>query len=292
LLGSLDQSGHLIRVKYLINKRIATSISKFEAGVNFVTIDSSEFDLTYGLIETIEDQDDWRVGLDPDEYTSDIRLIDDKTGNLNKTLIEGLVSTLRPANERYYLRYVDFQDTFRDPILNWEIVTGDPVVDTDEGELTLDNSIIKTEEVNDTTWTEIVAGCIMKLENDSTWAEFRFYYTDEDNFYCLRMDPSTKTLSLEKEVTGVRTVLDSEIIPYFRVGVYHSFSVQTSDTGAGHSIKYFSDQNLVNEITDLSFTEGKLALASDNGQITVVRLVELFQNPLQSVRIGPTSPNV
>lgn len=283
LLGTADESGHDIRVQYVPTKTIETVTSYYSGGTNKVVTSylgqSAPPSTNVG---------DYRVGVDPDEFASDIRMMDD--GNVDRALVEDLVELLRPAGERYYIRFLDFHDNFRGTFY-WTLVSGDYIQDTDAGTIDLEDgasdSVIITDETNDNAWTEMYAAVQFNLRDSADWGELRFYYNSEDDFYALRIEPATKTVKLDKVTASVRTTLDSTVLATYFIGENYWFSVQTQDTGAGHELKYFLDGNLLGSAVDTDHTSGKIGLASATGQRLRATLVEVFQFPLDSVRVGP-----
>jgi|GEM_PF-4716190 len=233
----------------------------------------------------------YRVGVDPDEYVSDLRIVDD--GTLDRTMVEGLVSLFRPHGERIIVRYLDFQDDFRNEILAWTEVSGTATNQSSIGRVILSDgaadSVITTDETGDTTWTEIRAGFQLMISDVTKWAEVRFYYTDENNFYAVRLDPTGPSVKLDKVTGGVRTTLDTSTLSVFYTDLFYFIHVQTDDvSGPGHQIKYHLSGNLLGSIVDSDHTSGKLAVAAETGQTLTLTLVDMYQNPLESTRIGPT----
>lgn len=289
LFGTNDETGHVIHMVCSITKHVELGVSYFDpsSGKNFVVSPS-----LMGQTGTPSTSpNDYRVGVDPDEFVSDLRVMDDGSGKVNRTLVETLVRLLRPSGERYWIRYVNFWDEFRRTAIDFETVSGTVVHDSDAGTILLGDgaadTVIKSDVNDDTTWTEIVASAQMQVSDSATWAELRFYYTDETNFYAVRIQPDTRTISLEKVTGSIRSTLDSVVLDRFAVNVNYFFRVSTTDTGSGHLIKYFLDENLLGEVTDADQQQGKLALACETAQGLTVRFVELYTKPLASTFIGP-----
>lgn len=285
LLGSLDESGHEIRVVYLPTKTVQTRVSQFD-GVNFVT----SVDLMGQSAPPSTSLNDYRVGVDPDEFVSDIRIVDD--GTLDRDLVENVVRLLRPSSERYFIRYLDFQDTFRET-LRWTVESGSAATDLENGLVTLGDggseSAIATDETGDSAWTEYQAAAQFALGAGS-WGELRFYYADASNYYAVRLDQATGAITLRKVVAGAPSTVAGPF--YLTPAVLHAdlnyfVRVATTDTGAGHQIQVYVDENLLATVVDADHSAGKLALAVSTGGEMVARFAELFQFPLESTRIGP-----
>ena len=283
LLGAGEAVSHDIRVKHTSYPGDLEVRPSFWDGTN-----NKVHTTTYlGQPTPSTDPQLYRVGVDPDEYVSDLRVVDD--GTVNRTLLEGLVSLLRPAGERIYIRYLDFQDDFRD-VFSWDVISGTATPDRPNGILELEDTVdtvIATDFPNDDTWTEIRAGCQLKLQAGDKWGEFRFYYTDESNFYAVRINPAAPSLTLERVTGGTRTVLDTTVLAAFHTDVYYFIHVQTDDTGSGHQLRYHLDGNLLGDVVDSDHSAGRLAVASETGQKVTLTLVDMYQEPLESTRIGP-----
>lgn len=287
LLGTIDESGHDIRITYVPDKITQVRTSFFSGGINKVTSE----DLMGQTGAPSTNVDDYRVGVDPDEFVSDLRIVDD--GTLDRTFVENIVRLLRPSSERYNIRYVDFMDTFRET-LRWSTVSGSVVSDLDNGIITIGDgaadTVIATDETGDTAWTEYQASVQLSLGSSPTgWGEMRFYYSDASNFYALRLNPSLRAIQLDQVTAGVRTTLSTGALSpaIIHLGVNYFLRVATTDTGSGHQIQYFVDENLIGTVVDTDHSQGKLAVAAEAGQTAVVRFAELFQYPLESTRIGP-----
>lgn len=288
ILGSGEAVPHQIRMRhvdYLTDVEVAWS--RWD-GTNNV-VDSVGLLGQTGSPDTSEYQ--YRVGVDPDEYVSDLRIVDD--GSLDRTMVEGLVSLFRPSGERIYVRYLDFQDDFREEILGWTEVTGTATNQSSLGRVVLSDgaadSVIATDETGDGSWTTIRAGFHLMLSDASKWGEVRFYYTDENNFYAVRVDPTVPSVKLDKVTGGVRSTLDSSTLAAFYTDTFYMVHVQTDNvSGPGHQIRCQLDGNLMCEAVDSDHTAGKLAVAAETGQTLTLTLADMYQDPLESTRIGPT----
>jgi phage tail-like protein len=288
LLGATEAVPHDVRIRYVPGKETQVGRSYWHLGANRVL----SGDL-FGQAAPSTNVDDYRVGVDPDEYVSDLRVIDTKVpGALDRDLVENLVRVLRPHGERYFVRYLDFADTFRGASF-WSAVTGAVSHDPDEGRMYLGpdaaESEAKTDFDNDGSWTEYQAMVQFKLRDGdaSKWFDLRFYYTNPVDHYAVRVNPTSRTVSLERMTAGVRTVLDSVVLPAFHLDTLYVIRVATLDTGAGHQIKYYLSGNLLGTVVDADHAAGKLAVATAVGQLATVTFAELFQFPLESTRIGP-----
>lgn len=284
LLGTSSEDGNDIRIVYVPTKTVQVRRSQWNGIINYVT--SEDLMGQIGVPST--NVDDYRVGVDPDEYVSDLRIVDD--GTLDRTLVENIVALLRPAGERYNIRYVDFMDTFRET-LRWNTLAGTVSTDLDAGLITLGDvaadTEIETGETGDSTWTEYQAALHFML--DGGWGELRFYGAGADDFYAVRLDVASGKVTLEKVTATVRAVLNTAYLtpPVIYAGVNYFVRVAVTDTGAGHQISYFVDENLMGIVVDSDHSAGKLGVGVQTGQELTLRFAEMFQYPLESTRIGP-----
>lgn len=287
LIGSDEAVPHSIRVKY-VPSNVTEVVESFWNGNENHCVVTNNFGLPVPL--DYSSVNDFRVAVDPDEFVSDIRIVDE--GSLNRDLVTNLVDLLRPSGERYFVRFLDFADTFRRPF-DWTVVSGTATPDVDNGRVYLEHASqetsIKTDYPNDSTWTEpqVTAQFSLRDSDASKWGEVRYCYTDEDNFYALRIDPNTRVLSLDRVTASVRTTLDSVTLDVWWSDTFYHFHVQTEDVGSSLLMKYFLDGNLKGEATDSDHLTGKLAIATGIGQSLRLTFAELYVNPLASVRVGP-----
>lgn len=287
LLGSGEAVPHSIRVKY-IPSNVSEVVESFWSGSENRCVVTDGFGLSVPIVYS--STNDFRVAVDPDEFVSDIRIVDE--GSLNRDLVTNLVDLLRPSGERYFVRFLDFADTFRRPF-DWIVVSGTATPDVDAGRVYLEHASqvtsIKTDYPNDSAWTEpqVTVQFSIRDVDSGKWGEVRFCYSDEDNFYALRIDPSTRVLSLDRVTTSTRTTLDSVTLDVWWPDTFYHFHVQTENVGSSLLMKYFLDGNLKGEATDSDHLTGKLAVATGIGQNLCLTFTELYVAPLTSVRVGP-----
>jgi len=289
LLGATEAVPHRIRVKHVPSKSVRTVYSYWDGSSNLCRVLDA---FGNGAPFTVS-QNDLRVGVDPDEYVSDVRIVDDGTGTLDRNLIEGIMSTLRPSGERYFLRYLDFSDEFR-RTFDWIAVSGTAVPSLEEGLVTLGDptfeTVIKTDYPNDATWEQPQLVAQFSLKDPTSWGEVRFNYQDEFNFYAMRLDAAGKQVLLDRMLGGVRTNLSTVGILVFHpeVNYYLHVHVENSVTPGTLVINFHLDGNLLGTVIDAGgSTSGKLAVAAGIGQELKLTFSEMFQLPLDSVRIGP-----
>jgi len=287
LLGTTEAVPHRVRVKYVPKNVVRTVYSFWDGSANRCHV-TDGFGLPAPL--STDTLNDFRVGVDPDEFCSDVRVVDD--GDVDRDLIENLVRVMRPANERIFVRWLAFQDKFKRSGA-WLTVSGTPVEDFDAGEITLPaGCVFKTDANLDANWTNLTAWIQVKFSDvPGGRCELRFDYLDEDNFHAIGFDPlgANRKVYLDKVIGGVRTELDSRVYPAnFREDIYYNLMVQTEIVaGPTLLIKGFLDGDKVLEATNDERHEGKLAIASLTGQEATCRLVDVSVCPHEYARIGP-----
>lgn len=232
---------------------------------------------------------DYRVGVDPSEYSSYLSVQD--RGTLNRTLVEGLVAALRPANERIFVRYVTFLDGFQ-RAGPWEVEAGSATFDYAAGEVEVYDagveSVLRTKVVGDVAWSEYLARAQLKLESStaSAWGELRFYGTGPDDFLALRLDPTGTLgawLRLQEVVAGVRSTLAEVELPVYHFGVYYSLHVDVE----GDYVQAHLDGDLLLSASGITLGGGRISLASEAGQRLTATYTEVAEHPIDVVRIGP-----
>jgi hypothetical protein len=286
LLGLTEAVPHAVRVKYTLKNVVRTVYSYWDGSKNRCNV-TDAFGLDVPILTN--SLNDFRVGVDPDEFVSDLKVVDD--GELDRDMIVNLTKVLRPANERVYVRYLAFQDKFR-RAGNWVQVAGSVTENFSSGELTVNAaSVIRTDMNLDTTWKNITARAQAKMKNvPGDWWEMRFNYTDELNFYSVGMNPADieRSVFLDRVVAGARTNLDDyNFTLNFLPNVYYNLMVQTEWNSTTTLIKVFLDGNFLFEFSDATFEDGRVAIASNGTQETTLSLVEVSVCPHDHSRVGP-----
>lgn len=291
LLGPTEAVPHAVRAKYLPSGESRELASFWTGSVNRAVSGDA-----FGQTSPSTDVDDYRVGVDPDEFVSDLRVVDDGTGRLDRTTLEKVLAAARPSGERFYIRYLSFSDVFRGTDY-WALREGSVanVVRDDAGTVALRGDLeggtvaIETDFPGDAGWTEYVATARFQLASDGAgeYFELRFYAVNAANYYALRLDPGADSVNLIKVVSGVATSLASASIAPFRTGVDYLARVATEDTGAGQQLRVLLDEAVLATVVDSTFNAGRIGLAAAAGQAATVSLAEVYEAPFDSTRVGP-----
>jgi hypothetical protein len=295
LLGSGEAVPHRVRVTCLTTRGVVATLTSYWDPLtleNKVSTPSVALGLAPGGEPLFENS--YRVGVDPDEYCSDLRVPDN--GDLNRELVENLTRVLRSANERIFIRYVTFLDSFR-RTFDWTVVSGEATSDQDAGEVQLlsgvEDSVIRVDRDNSGTWVNYYALARFRLGMNvvGRWGEFRFYHQDASNFYALRLTATGgvgATVTVDRVLAGARTSLLTVPLPVFHFDLNYTFAVDvTPVSGGGNLIQAELDGKHLGEVTDSALVSGCLELAAGTSQRLTATYVEMFRHPLESVRIGP-----
>lgn len=296
LLGAAEVVPHRVRIHCIQSRTTGEFTSywgeRWGTWANRVSVLSTELGLDPG--DEPYGNEDYRVGVDPDEYVSDLRVPDN--GDLNRELVENLARVLRSANERILIRYVTFLDSFR-RTLDWTLVSGAVTHEQEAGEVRLfspaEATVLRVDRANSGAWSNYHALARVRLARGSAgmWGELRFYHQDASNFYALRLTTSGglgAVLSVDRVLAGVRTVLGSVGLPVLHLDTNYTLRVDaTPYSGGGNLIRAYLDGTRHIELTDSALSAGRLELASGPAEGLTATYVEMFQHPLETVRIGP-----
>lgn len=288
LLGLDEAVPHDVRVIYR-GKGGRVAPSYWSGSRNEVSVsDALGFPIPLDL-----DASDYTVGVDPDEFVSDLRVVDD--GTLDREFVERLVAISRPAGERILVRFVDFQDVFRNADLRyWAELTGTATPRPDDGRVDLEDATNETVVHADmplaATWNQFGLSAQFALRDAvaGKWGEVRFNVLDSDNFYAVRIDPGTRVVTLDRVLAAIRTTLFSHgPMEVFHPDVLYGVHVTTENVATGVLMKFYLDWKYLGESIDPNFTAGTLGLAVEAGQRLSASFVDLVQCPFTSVRVGP-----
>jgi hypothetical protein len=267
-------------------------------GINTVKIDADNFRLALNSVYNIDS-----ATLTPplsgfieyqeeqlDEFKTDIRIVDDGSGNLSKTLILRILNLMRPVSERLNVIFIRFFDDFIDGIGQFDIPQGNASVNNNlQMELT-PNTIVNTAVFGDTEFQDIV---LQVKANDTLEVggvfSVIFFFQDVDNYYEYRIDTVSRETSLHKLVGGVSTQISApvveDIVPKasYIFTVVTDLSISTGDT----TIKAYVDSNKQHEVVDSAFTKGKFGLKTSGSTTVQVDELEMMEIPTDVQTIEP-----
>jgi hypothetical protein len=293
LLGTEEAVPHDVRVRYLPRGVAQLVRSHWTGSRNECSVEDA-FGLPTPLVDG-SSVSSYLVGLDPDEYVSELRVVDD--GTLDREFVANLVEVLRPAGERIFVRFFDFQDDFRSGDLRyWEVASGSVEPDGSAGVAYLEDPGSETEIVSDSplaaAWANFTASVRFSLRDvvAAKWGEFRFLRSDSLNFYAVRVDPFLRTVTLQTVLAGVRSDLFTHgPMDVFHPGVPYTVHVlvERVNGGADALIKVLLDGNFIGEIEDPDHGAGALAVAVESTQLLTVHSADLVSCPYPFARVGP-----
>ena len=201
LLGTTEAVPHTIRVKYLPKNAIRTVYSQWTGTKNVCYVnDAFGQDLP---IET-DNLNNFKVGVDPDEFSSDLYVVDD--GSLDRDLVQNLVKVMRPAGERFFIRWMDFIDTFKHTYDIWTSISGNYSIDETNKWMQLDGSSqVLSNMPNDSEWQNIIKQWKFYVDTiPHTGIDFLFNYVSATEHLMVRFLPTgiTHKLQLGYQDTG------------------------------------------------------------------------------------------
>jgi hypothetical protein len=249
----------------------------------------------------------WFVAFHYDEYLTEIRVVDDLTGDgaLNRSLLTKLLEETRPNSERVNVVYVSFMDLFTtaNDLGQWQFTIADqyqPVVAN--GFLSLANQaslspgFMVTDYFDDDTWKNYtLKSKIAQKEPIGIAASFSivFLRTDDLNYYTFDVIPSTPTdatVELWRVVGGAFTQLGSTIdFPDLSPDIFFTYTIDVfRDEATGLTrIDVKIDGDTFFSETDSNFDTGNFGYRVARFGAIEVTEVELWQYPLTIDRVGP-----
>lgn len=275
---------------------------KWLLGKNLTEEDVIGEDLDGKLGEDLEGTDSWLISSgtdeDPDEYTTDIVIMDKSTAPINKQLIKNYFALLRPVSERINLIYVEFLDQFNNTDY-YSVEAGTATLSSGTLVHSAENTLTLAVEANSANWTDVHILWKLKINtqvpNDpDNKVRLVFYYLDEDNYMFIELDmgagTGVGTVKLGKRVdasdtifgTAINVPMDFDTYYCWRISVI-SFEDPNNSFEVTQQHKVFQDRNeiiLYNEDTDSSsLTKGNFGVKSYKAYATIDE-VELYQYPL------------
>jgi phage tail-like protein len=267
-------------------------------GINTVKVDVDNFRLALNSVYNVDS-----ATLTPplsgfieyqieqlDEFKTDIRIVDDGTGNLNKVLIQRILNLMRPVSERINVIFIRFFDDFVDGIGQFNVAQGSANVNSEFQMELAPSTIVNTSVFGDTEFQDIVLQ--VKAENaSSTGGVFSvlFFFQDINNYYEFRIDTVNRETSLYKVVGGVTTQISAPVTEDIVPQASYIFTVITDLSAANGDtvIKAYVDSNKQHEIIDASFTKGKFGMKTNASTIMKIDEIEMMVIPTDVRTIAP-----
>lgn len=245
----------------------------------------------------------WFSGFPYDEYLSEIRIVDEGTGQgeLNRELLKALLEIQRPSSERFNVVYVDFMDKFTTPYDSgqWEEITGGGALVqflVDEGRLTLEDdgtsAGIITNRPTAADWKDYTLKFKAAVASDPGYVFVFFCLQDTQNTFALEIGYDgfgSGYVRLIQTVSGTPTYLTGQI-PFLSLNpeTYWTYTLEVFDLDPNLNIRLLIDGNLITDVTVAStFRSGNIGFVTLLGTTLWVSEVELWQYPLEIDRVGP-----
>jgi len=269
-------------------------------------IDTHTVEVDPPMPSTAEFNATWFVAFPYDEFLTEIRIVDEKTGDgaLNRTLLTKLLRLQRPNSERFNVVYVDFLDQFTTPHDSGQWIEqvipsgGLDLFDIYDGILELkDNGVtggLLANRPTGSSWKDYRWQTKLALGSSLGTYQFQFLYVDLLNHFFLEVDYQgfgTGTLRLFQRVAGVDTPLTALIpFPDLNPETNWTYTIETFGVpGPSVNIRFFIDGNLKADITQSSsWNAGNIGYRMDGSTTLWISETELWQYPLEIDSIGPS----
>ena len=228
-----------------------------------------------------------------DEFQTDIRIADE--GNLNKVLIQRILNLMRPVSERINVIFVRFFDDFLDGVGQFELLSGNVRVNTEQQMELNENanaiSFVRTDVLNDSEFRDIVLQSKIKETDIVNGGIFSilFFVQDALNYYEYRIDTVVRKVALFKVIAGISTQIGLDITEDIVPGGTYIYTVATSfnTVTSTTQIQTFVDSNKQHEIIDGAFNKGKFGYLTDLTTTIQIDEIEMLQLPVDVQKISP-----
>lgn len=244
----------------------------------------------------------WFTGFIHDEFITEIRLVDDITGDgaINRPLLRFLVELQRATSERFNIVYVTFMDLFTTLGDQGQFKvsgTDDFTHEVEEGVLNLFGDVgasgsLVTDYFNDDTWKNYSLKAKVSQTLAGVW-QIIFLRTDEDDNYYLEVEfttPTNGTVKLFKTVSGTPTQLSATFaFTDLSLDVFWVYTIDVfrNEISGLTNIEVRLDNNTIITESDADFEIGNIGFrVAPSCQIKVAE-VELWEYPLAIDRVGP-----
>lgn len=282
---------------------VITSVDASSYGVyKIIVFEDAQTILTETPFPAAENNLDWETSYHYDEFITEIRLVDDLTGNgaINRDLLQKLLELQRALSERFNICYVTFLDFFQidNDFFQWGDPVGDLTAEIDSGNLQLTGleGHLPTNYYNNDDWSHYTLTTKAAFKDDGVF-EILFNYQDLDNTYRLRISRNgfgSGEIKLMKTVAGVTSQIGSTYpFPSLVIDVYWTYRIHAHQTDNNNKtiIRGELDGCEIFAEEDTSFVKGKIAVGTQpNGienSVIWVDEIELWKYPMTVDRIGP-----
>lgn len=224
-----------------------------------------------------------------DEFFSDIRVVDDGSGTLNKTLLKRILNLMRPTSERLNLVFVRFAEDFSIGKGKFTTISGSSTINQD-GLLVMDENAFEIVDVlNADDFKNIVYQVKLKLTDLNMQGGLVFNWQDVDNYYYYKAKTGTQEFELVKVVAGIETILAGPVVnPELHENTDYILTIITSEKQDGNiEIRCKHDGNIIFKIEDGTFTDGRFGLKTEASTQMLIDEIEMYEQPLETDFVLP-----
>ena len=243
---------------------------------------------------------------EPDEYQSDIVIMDEPDLELDRDLVVDMLKLARPSGERLDVCFFEYFDHFAD-LGDVQVVAGDASLDTEMGLYhETDDTLTVVNVAYSEDWTNTYSAWQLLVEDQvrsDLDNKFRliFHFLDTDNYDYLEVllgaGTGTASVSLGRRLAGSESQLAAAPgLVDLDVGYNYIWRVQClryhvqGTVAERQQVRVLKDQDEVmlfdEAVTQSTPTSGKVGEMSFKAHI-MLRWKEVFQAPLSVVRIRP-----
>lgn len=244
---------------------------------------------------------EWFQGFKNDEYLTEIRVVDEKTGQgeVNRELLEKMLGLQRYLSERFNVVYVDFLDLFevKADLGQWDEIPGTgTIVSVDNGVMVLSDTGlyggVLTNRSTSSGWENYQWKSKISFTTDPALYLLLFLYQDGDNSFHLSLSYDgfgSCEMQLFHNVGGVSTPISSVIpLPSLSPNTFWTYTIEAMKYESGVTVRVFVDGNEYIDVYRASaFTSGNVGYLCGLSTTIEIAETELWQYPLDIIRIGP-----
>jgi hypothetical protein len=227
-----------------------------------------------------------------DSYQSEIRIVDD--GELDRESVRNLARVGRQINERVFIKYLGFLDTFDDDgdLEQWTTVSGSPVVENRALNL-LGTGGIEEVFANPELSPDWAKYHVSWLVEGTGTVYLQFYRTGNNDYYAVKLVYSTQTLSLVRVVAGAETSLASVVLTtlgqVLLASEPYTFTIVVAPEGATNRIVLTWEGVELLTATDNNHAQGTIGVKHNAASSVKVHDLEMFFLPTEYDLILPNS---
>lgn len=255
------------------------------------------FFLRWILDETVlgeehQGRDSYLLSMPEDAYWSNIRIVDNPVGTVDRTLIKTLLNLMRPVGERFEIIYLKFLDLFDidGDVAQWDQGTATALL-VEDGMLKLRGVATEATWANvegADTWANYVVGTRIRALSIGSLDNFgiTLYQDGLQDLYYITINISGNKLNLGKLVGGTPSTIvefDFSTIGYeVHADQWYLLRAQILLEGATNRIRIFVDGEEYINTTDSAHSGGTVGLMNIAGTMLDCDEIEVLGLPVDS----------